>query len=106
VTVPRVGQYAWSSTPGGGTWADITGNLPSLGVSKVIYDRGTLVAATDAGVYATASTNGASMTWTILGSGMPNVQVQDLFVDPATSNLYALTHGRGAWLLPGPRKAR
>ena len=102
---PHVAQYSYSTSPGTGTWTVITGNLPPTGaVSRVVYDGGSLVAATDAGVYGTSTPAGPSTTWTLEGSGLPAVQVQDLYVDSGTGNMYALTHGRGAWMctLCGP----
>ncbi len=95
---PHVQQYLWTSTPGSGTWTEITGSGLPAAVSKVIYDNGALVAATDAGVYATGSVAGNSTAWSAVGSGLPNVQVQDLYL--GSTGLYAITHGRGAWRLP------
>jgi len=98
---PHVAQYSYTTTPASGTWAVITGNLPNRGaVSHVIYDNGALVAATDAAVYATAAPAGSSTQWTLAGTGLPNVQVQDVAVDKVTHALYAATHGRGVWKLP------
>lgn len=107
---PHVEQYTWSGVAGSeaaGTWTSITGNLPTAAVSHVIYqtgpESGALIAATDLGVYATAIPNGSSTTWTQVGTGLPNVQVQDLYIDAANpAKLYVLTHGRGAWLLQTP----
>ncbi len=98
---PHVAQYLYSSTPASGSWTVITGDLPSIGaVSHVVYDNGALVAATDEGVFATDTPAGSSTVWSPVGTGLPAVQVQDLFVDPTSSSLYAVTHGRGAWVLP------
>jgi uncharacterized repeat protein (TIGR01451 family) len=96
--LPHVAQYVYSTTPGSGTWTVITGNLPSAAVSRVVYDNGALVAGTDAGVYATSVPAGSATTWTPVGTGLPNVQVQDLYVQ--TSRIIVVTHGRGAWSLP------
>ena len=101
VDFPHVAQYSYSSSPGSGSWSVVTGNLPANGaVSRVVYDNGALVAATDAGAYATGAAAGASTVWSPIGTGLPAVQVQDLYVDPGTNALYAVTHGRGAWVLP------
>ncbi len=97
---PHVYQYAWSTTPGTGTWTNITGNLPNQAVGRVIYDNGALVAATDAGVYATGAAAGGSTSWKRVGSLLPNVQVQDLYLNSV--GLFVVTHGRGAWYLPAP----
>ncbi len=96
---PYVGQYRYSSSPGLGTWTDITGNLPSFAVSHVVYDHGVLLAATDVGVYGTGSVAGGATAWWPVGTGLPRAQVQDLYVDPTTQDVYAITHGRGGWVL-------
>lgn len=99
--LPHVLQYNWTgTTAAGGTWSTITGNLPAAAVSHVIYDNGALLAATDAGAYATGAVSGSSTAWTKIGTALPSVQVQDLFL--GTNGLYAVTHGRGAWWLPPP----
>ena len=95
---PHVAQYLYSATPASGSWTVITGNLPTtVAVSHVVYDSGALLAATDNGVYATGAPAGGSTSWTRVGAGLPNVQVQDLFVQG--NQIYAVTHGRGAWRL-------
>jgi uncharacterized repeat protein (TIGR01451 family) len=93
---PHVAQYS------SGTWTVINGNLPTnAAVSHVVYDNGALLAATDQGVYGTGAPAGAGTAWSRIGTGLPFVQTQDLFVDSTTSLVYAVTHGRGAWVL-GP----
>jgi hypothetical protein len=100
---PHVAQFSYTTNPATGTWTVITGNLPALtAVSRVIYDNGALVAATDSAVYATGAPAGGATLWTLVGRGLPLVQVQDLAVDRTTQALYAATHGRGVWRLPGP----
>jgi PKD repeat protein len=100
---PHVAQYAFAAgaAAGSGTWTGITGNLPAdAAVSRVVYDNGALVAATDSGAYGTSAAAGSATAWSRVGSGLPNVQVQDLDVE--ADGLYAVTHGRGAWrLAPG-----
>jgi hypothetical protein len=49
-------------------------------------------------VYASGVPNGGSTSWTRVGGGFPNVQVQDLYLNGV--GLFAVTHGRGAWYLP------
>ena len=100
---PHVAQFSYTASVSAGTWTVISGNLPAnAAVSHVVYDQGNLIAATDQGVYGTTTPNGAATTWSAVGTGLPNVQVQDLYVDPTNNNLYAVTHGRGAWVLPTP----
>ncbi len=96
---PHAALYSWIGLPTLGLWTNITGDLPSVAVDRVVFDNGSLIAATDFGVYGTpVATPG---TWTRVGTALPNVQVQDLFVDACTNDLYAVTHGRGAWKLAG-----
>jgi hypothetical protein len=96
--LPHVEQYSYTTSPGTGTWRTITGTgLPVSAVSRVVYDSGSLLAATDSGVYGTSAPSGSSTRWTKVGAGLPNVQTQDLVV---TNAVYVLTHGRGAWRLP------
>ncbi len=95
--LPHVEQYIYTATPAAGTWTTITGGGLPDAVSHVVYDAGALVAATDSGVYATSAPAGSSTSWTRVGTGLPNVQTQDLFV--GSTGPYAVTHGRGAWKL-------
>ena len=99
VSFPHVAQYSYTTSPGTGTWTNITGNLPSYAVSRVVYDNGALLAATDIGVYGTGSVAGGATSWSRVGTALPNVQAQDLFVDATTHDVYVITHGRGAWRL-------
>ncbi len=96
--LPHVGQYTYTTTPATGTWTIITGHGLPAAVSRVVYDAGALVAATDQGVYGTGTPSGSATSWTRVGSGLPNVQSQDLFV--SAGKVYVITHGRGAWRLP------
>jgi hypothetical protein len=96
--LPHVQQYVYTTTPATGTWTTITGSGLPAAVSKVVYDSGALVAATDRGVYGTNTPAGSSTSWTKVGTGLPNVQTQDLFAN--ANGLYVITHGRGAWRLP------
>jgi photosystem II stability/assembly factor-like uncharacterized protein len=95
---PHVAQYTYTTNPLSGAWTLINGNLPTAAVSHVVYDDGALLAATDVGVYGTEAADGFSTSWTPVGTGMPNVQVQDLAV--VGGAVYAATYGRGAWRLP------
>ena len=99
-TVPKVvtGRVNLSGTPTA-TWTNITGDLPAgAGSTSVVYDQDALVVATDVGVFDTTKLRGGKTTWDAVGTGLPNVQVIGLVVD-AAGDLYAATHGRGAWEL-------
>jgi sugar lactone lactonase YvrE len=61
-----------------------------------VLSHGQLALATDQGVFTAAAGHGSSTTWRRLGSGLPNVSVNDLTAGPRGC-IYAATHGRGAW---------
>lgn len=85
--------HVFESMNAGGTWRDISGNLPDTPALQLVMWRGHLVVATDVGVFSAPAS--AATTWSRLGSGMPQVRVWDLKVDPARDYLVAATHGRG-----------
>lgn len=118
---PANGNHAWISysgyninTPGqpghvfevtytGGTatWTDRSYNLEDLPITDLVRDdvTGDLYAASDFGVMRLAN---ASTTWTVAGSGLPQVEVPGLTIVPSARLLYAATHGRSAWVLQLP----
>jgi hypothetical protein len=87
----------------GGSWTDISGNLPNAPVNGIAVDSrtspSTLYVATDVGIF--WSTDGGS-TWANTSTGLPNSVVMDIRVVPATNTLVAATHGRGAFTAPIP----
>lgn len=90
---------ALTGTPSA-TYTDVTGDLPTGVASNSVLSRdGTLVVATDVGVFSASTPDGASTRWSAVGTGLPNVQVIGLSVD-ANGDFYAATHGRGVWKLP------
>lgn len=91
--------HVYATGNGGGTWKDITGNLPDVPVNSIVIDPSsprTLYAGTDVGAFVTTN-RGAS--WTRLGSGIPKVAVWQLDYDATNGLLVAGTHGRGAYTL-------
>ena len=102
--------HVFKTTSGGATWIDISchvadcsqpgpNDLPNVPVNDLVLDpddpaHNTIYAATDSGVFFTAS-GGAS--WSLLASGMPNVPVYALALHDPSRTLRAATHGRGAW---------
>ena len=78
------------------TWTDISGNLPDIATDALVLAHGKLALATDAGVYTARELEGTRTTWLHLGSGLPNVAVDDLTRGP-NGYIYAATHGRGVW---------
>jgi photosystem II stability/assembly factor-like uncharacterized protein len=102
--VPDALGHLFLTMDGGATWQPLKGNgtgqdLPNVPIHVVRYDPGdstnaTLYAGTDLGVYRT--TDGGN-TWERFGSGMPMVQVKDLFISQSGALMRAATFGRGLW---------
>ena len=99
------------STPGhifltgnrGGSWQDISGNLPDVPVTSVALNpnnTSTIYLGTDLGVFQT--TNGGA-TWERLGNGMPRVATFMVRYHAASNSLVAATHGRGIFRLTTAR---
>ena len=88
---------------GGGGWTDITGNLPDAPVNSILIDplfHNDLYVATDVGVYYTQSVNGASTSWTKLGTALPDTTIFQLKMSTGCNRqIVAATHGRGAWTI-------
>ena len=91
---PRVSRYTI-----GGTWANQTGSLPDVPANCFIKDssNNTLYVGTDIGVfYRDTATN----QWAPYANGLPTIDVQDLAINYATSEVWAATYGRGLWKSP------
>jgi len=82
------------------TWLDVSPPVdqPYDTIAVDPIDSQVVYVGADIGVW--NSTDGAA-TWTQLGpeSGMPNVAVFDLEIQPTTRRPFAFTHGRGAFVL-------
>ncbi|MCA1727553.1 MAG: hypothetical protein LC722_07870, partial [Actinobacteria bacterium] len=91
--------HVWKTTDRGGTWTSIDGNLPDVPVSTVAVNPRNpqmVFIGTDIGVF--ESPNGGA-TWHPSGSNVPGIYVMELFFRAGTSELYAFTHGRGAYMV-------
>ena len=95
----HVFEVTW--TGAAATWTDRSFNLQDLPITDLVRDdkTGDLYAASDFGVMRLANT---STTWTVAGSGLPNVEVPGLTINSGARVLYAATHGRSAWVLQLP----
>jgi hypothetical protein len=100
------GGHVWVTTNAGGTWINISGNIPEVPAWSIALDevgfsgaKIALFVGTDNGVYVT-TTLGA--VWTRLSHGLPYVQVTDLKFNPFLGILGAATDGRGMWELAIP----
>jgi photosystem II stability/assembly factor-like uncharacterized protein len=81
----------------GTTWTDISGNLPNVPISCIVYQKtgaGRLYVGTDLGVY---QADRGSSVWQPFGSELPNVLVHDLEIQYTTGRIKAATYGRGVW---------
>jgi uncharacterized repeat protein (TIGR01451 family) len=89
--------HVFRTLDGGNTWTDISGNLPDTPVNSIVLDPSypnTLYAGTDVGPF--VSYNGGT-DWSLLGTGVPLVAVDQLDLDSSNRLLAAGTHGRGAY---------
>lgn len=93
--------YVYVTTDMGRTFHAITGNLPTGGVDyvRVVREdpvrRDLLYVGTANGVYVSRDRGGS---WHRFMTGMPNVLVMDLQVQPRDHELIAGTHGRSLWI--------
>ncbi|MFT5983627.1 MAG: hypothetical protein ACI9RM_002076 [Ulvibacter sp.] len=100
--------YYNSNTDSFSNWKDDSNGLPDTYLNCLAYDQcsNKLFAGTDQGVYyrnvhkkiiGEPNTNG-SFKWQYLGTGLPNVAVTDLEIEPGLGGLlYASTWGRGIY---------
>jgi hypothetical protein len=86
----------FESTDGGGTWANISGNLPDVPGTALAVLGGTLVLGTDVGVF-TASAS-APTEWAHV-DGVPNASVNNVSRGADGTSVVLATHGRGIWTL-------
>ncbi len=94
-------NQVFSSSNGGDSWQDITGNLTSISSQDfrtieflADADGDSIAIGTRSGVFVTPAD---TMDWGQLGDGLPDVLVFDLRYVPSTRTLYAGTLGRGVW---------
>ncbi len=106
--------HVYQSSNGGGSWTNISSNLPNAPANAVLVDpndANTLYVAMDTGVYeTTAVTTCATATvscWSVYGTGLPNAPVVALQAaagmstgDGRLGELRAATYGRGIWQIP------
>jgi sugar lactone lactonase YvrE len=88
--------HVFETWNGGQSWTDISGNLPDVASDAAVLSNGSLALATDQGMFTATEGQGAQTAWSRLGTGLPNVAVDDVTLGP-DGYIYAATHGRGIW---------
>jgi len=94
---PNSPGHVFKTTNRGGTWQDISGNLPDIPVLSIALDPdhpGTLYVGTDVGVFRTTDDG---RHWSLFGTGLPTVAVVDLVFHAPSRTLIAATHGRSVY---------
>jgi photosystem II stability/assembly factor-like uncharacterized protein len=92
-------SHLWKSSDLGASWTSIDLNGLPLGVpvNTVKVDSASAVyVGTHLGAYKSTD---AGVSWDRFGSGMPNVDVTDIYISPDRSLVRAATLGRGFWQL-------
>jgi hypothetical protein len=103
--------HVWMSKDGGATWTDISGadtasdSFPDVPASRLLVaPDGTLVAATDLGVFVDNVSSDGLGHWQRLGlndatatGNLPTAAAVYLAPSPDTKQVYVATHGRGIW---------
>jgi hypothetical protein len=95
--------HVFESTNGGGSWTDISGNLPDAPGDDLVIRNGRLTLATDIGVFTAKAGQGPATEWAVLGKRLPEgAPTNDLTLYLGGGRLIAATHGRGLWDIPTP----
>jgi hypothetical protein len=85
--------HVFESTNAGGTWTDISANLPDIPANAVkVVLGGGLVVGTDLGVLYRPP---GQKNWKVLGRNLPTTTTLEFRTGPYGLRLYAATHGRG-----------
>jgi hypothetical protein len=103
VQTPDTPGHVFVYHDGGGSWTDMTMNLPDAPLSSVVVD----VRDKYAGVYVGGALgvwvlqNGSNQ-WLPYGTGMPFTLVSSLKLNPTTGVMAAATYGHSVWVLDMP----
>ncbi|MGH2590300.1 MAG: hypothetical protein ACRDGW_05825, partial [Actinomycetota bacterium] len=95
--------HLFKSIDAGETFTDISGALPNTPATWVIQRGQQLLVGTDIGVFAITpnkprGNNPPTSTVSVLGTGLPNVPISSLMLEPEDPNhLIAATYGRGIY---------
>jgi len=101
--IPSAGVgHVFESMDGGSSFTDISGNLPDVPSDALVLLNGKLALGTDLGAYFAVDGQGASTVWSRLGTGLPNVAINNMRLNPDGNTILAATHGRGLWQIHMP----
>ena len=90
----EAGQKIYQSTNSGGSWSNISYNLPNVPFHSLVWGTEGLYAGSDIGVFFLPA---GTSVWTPFYTGMPRTFVSDLELT-STGLIYAATFGRGIWV--------
>jgi len=97
---PAQTGHVFRSDNGGGSWIDISNNLPDLPVWALAVDEttpSTLYVGNDFGIYRSTD---SGATWSPFSDGLPRVAIFDMALKQypnGVKQLVAATHGRSMW---------
>ena len=96
--------HVWRTTDGGVTWSDVSGTdgaadqlVDAPGNRVYVAADGSLVVATDLGVFTDNVKSDGLGHWKRLGTNLPTAVAFYLAPSPDGKSLYVATHGRGVW---------
>ncbi len=101
IVYATAGMKVFKSTNKGGSWTDISGNLPALFVNCLVLDKDA-----NEGIYIGNQTgvwykDATVSEWILFSSSLPPVDVRELEIyydaNPDNSRITAATYGRGIW---------
>jgi photosystem II stability/assembly factor-like uncharacterized protein len=91
------GVKIYKTIDGGKTWTNISGSLPNVPASCLVYEKNSsdgIYIGTDVGVF---YRNSNFSDWTYFSRKLPLTPVIDLDIQNSGKKLRAGTHGRGVW---------
>jgi hypothetical protein len=97
-TPGHVFEVTYNPATGVSTWVDRSYDWGDMPATDLVRDdvTGDLYASTDFGVSRLAA---GTTSWTLAGTGMPNVEITGLTIIPEKRRLYAASHGLSVWQL-------
>ncbi|MBL8238249.1 MAG: hypothetical protein JNM66_12555 [Bryobacterales bacterium] len=107
----EAGAVVLRTTNGGLIWDDVTANLGLAAVYGVAasFESGAIYAATEAGIYWTATdltAMGPATAWKKMGGSLPDAPVFDVKLDDLGQTLYAAVYGYGIYAETTPHRMR